>query len=417
MEQTDGRSAIRRRLFGRPISGEFQLNYSDRICAPDETLQRVTPYLEAHGITRLARLTSLDRIGIPVWNAVVPNSRSIVINQGKGISDIDAKVSAAMEAIERAVACTPDVVPITATQADLTDRGHLVLSLPSLIALGQPDLEPDESIEWIAGLDLFTGNEIFVPLDAARLDRTIAENRFWQTSDGLASGNVFEEAALHGLLERIERDAEVLWRIASFERRMTRCVVPGSLNDPVLNDLMDKIKQAELAVRVFDVTSDVGIPCFSALLAPSDILTMKAPRFVDVTSGQGCHPSAMRAMIRAITEAAQSRLTYISGARDDVFPETFERPLPQAIQHCFRAIPEPVVIKPADVSGDPQELLCQVLQQLKMAGISTAVAVRLSADDLPFSVVKVFVPDLENPDGERKRRFGPRALSGSLMTS
>lgn len=81
--------------------------YSDRICSPEQTWSRIEAILPRFGITRLSRLTGLDRLGIPVWNAVSPNARSIVINQGKGITDIDAKVSAAMEALERAVAGAP----------------------------------------------------------------------------------------------------------------------------------------------------------------------------------------------------------------------------------------------------------------------------------------------------------------------
>ncbi len=72
--------------------------------SPRETLSRVEPLLAGFGITRVARHTGLDDIGIPVWCAYAPNSRSIVIAQGKGLTDIDAKVSTVMEALERAVA-------------------------------------------------------------------------------------------------------------------------------------------------------------------------------------------------------------------------------------------------------------------------------------------------------------------------
>lgn len=52
-------------------------------------------------------------------------------------------------------------------------------------------------------------------------------------------------------------------------------------------------------------------------------------RFQDVQwgHGAGAHPNPGRAAIRAVTEAAQSRLTHISGAIDDIHPETFARPL------------------------------------------------------------------------------------------
>jgi YcaO-like protein with predicted kinase domain len=394
--------------------GHIFLRYSDRTLRAEETLSNVTPWLSRFGITRLARLTNLDCLNIPVWNAVAPNSRSIVINQGKGLTDIDAKVSAAMEAIERAVAGSPFTKSFNDTAENLTASGQTALLLPGLIAPSQPDLPPEEPTEWLSGYDLLAEREVFVPKAAMLLDRTVRENRFWQTSDGLASGNTFEEAAFHGLLERIERDAELLWRVGSFEKRSARCVNPGSYGDDKLDDLVDKIERAGLALRLFDITSDTSIPCFTAYLAPADILAMRKPKFIDVTSGHGCHPSPIRAAIRAITEAAQSRLTYISGARDDVYPETFTRSLTEDIRQQFSIRPAPAPKLPEQPTGTLSAMLANTLEKLKMVGIGSAVAVRLSNNEMPFSVVRMIVEGLENPDGLRKRRFGPRALSHAL---
>ncbi|MCA1441454.1 YcaO-like family protein [Ensifer sp. IC4062] len=390
------------------------IRYSDRICTAETTFGRIEPLLSEFGITRLARLTGLDCIGIPVWNAVSPNSKSLVINQGKGITDIDAKVSAAMEALERAVACAPRVPTRVASRSDLLAEGNQALSLPGLIAAGQPDLTDSEAIRWVLGRDLDGGAPTWVPLEAVLLDRTVENCRYWQSSDGLASGNIETEAVLHGLLERIERDAEVLWRLTPLASRLRSCVLPEALGDPVLAAMAAKIAAADLELRLFDITSDVCIPCFTAVVAGKDILTAKAPLFHHVTVGHGAHPSAVRAAIRAVTEAAQSRLTYISGARDDVYPETFVRPLPQQTQRLFEAVPqEPTRVHTAEAGG-PDALLPFVLQRLRHAGIGPVVSVPLLGAGLPFAVVKVFVPELENPEGERKRRFGTRALSWAL---
>ncbi|MBP1886819.1 YcaO-like family protein [Sinorhizobium mexicanum] len=390
------------------------IRYSDRICAAETTFGRIEPLLPEFGITRLARLTGLDCIGIPVWNAVSPNSTSLVINQGKGITDIDAKVSAAMEALERAVACAPRVPTRVARRGDLLAEGDQALSLPGLIASARADLGDDEPIRWVLGRNLDGGAPTWVPLEAALLDRTVENCRFWQSSDGLASGNTETEATLHGLLERIERDAEVLWRLTPLATRLRRCVAPQALGDPVLDAMAVRFAAAELELRLFDITSDVGIPSFTAVVAGKDILTAKAPLFHHVTVGHGAHPNAVRAAIRAVTEAAQSRLTYISGARDDVYPETFVRPLPQLTQKLFEAVPQAPTRVDATPTGGPDALLSFVLQRLREAGIGTVISVPLLGDGLPFAVVKVFAPDLENPDGERKRRFGTRALSWAL---
>jgi YcaO-like protein with predicted kinase domain len=384
----------------------------DRICHPAETWQRVEALLPRFGITRLSRLTGLDKVGIPVWNAVSPNAKSIVINQGKGVSDMDARVSAAMEALERAVACSPAVLTIEASPRDLVATGERVATLPQLIASGQPDIDVDDVIAWVKGKDLMTKEAVWVPLHAVTLDRTLENCRFWQSSDGLASGNNETEAILHGLLERVERDADVLWRLRSISARLATCVDPKHFGDAIIDDLAEKYALSGLILRVFDLTSDIAAPCYSAVVAEADILDRRQPRFHDVTIGYGAHPSPGRAVIRALTEVAQSRLTYISGARDDIFAETYERLLSPDTQKLFEASPvSPLNHVLSGQAGSPGALLEGLLGRLKEAGIMTAIAVPLQAPDLPISVVKIIVPGLESPDGARKRRLGARALS------
>jgi ribosomal protein S12 methylthiotransferase accessory factor len=389
-------------------------DYSDRLCSPEETLRRVAPWLWTYGITRLSRLTTLDNTGIPVWNAVMPNAKSIVINQGKGISDLDAKVSATMEALERAVAGAPRVEAVTASWAGLLEAGNRVDSLPSLVGAGRDDLGKHDRIEWISGIDLIAGGDVFVPFEAVMLDRTRATSRFWQSSDGLASGNSRNEAALHGLLERVERDAHVLWQVTPATKAAERCVDPYSLGDPVVSDLTGRLERAGLRLRLFDITSDIGVPCYTALLAPANILERKEPRYLEVVQGGGAHPDPVRAAIRAITETAQSRLTFISGARDDIDPASFTQPLPETTRLSLSAEPRAAEPREAPTTHGAEALLDSTLARLRQVGITSAIAVSLAGDELPFSVVKMIVPQLENPEGARKRRYGERAISHTL---
>ncbi len=74
--------------------------YHDRVLAPSETVDRLRPVFSQLGITRLARVTNLDRIGIPVFLAVRPNARTLAVTQGKGIDDEAARASALMDAAE-----------------------------------------------------------------------------------------------------------------------------------------------------------------------------------------------------------------------------------------------------------------------------------------------------------------------------
>jgi len=389
--------------------------YSDRICGPEETWSRIEALLPRFGITRLSRLTGLDRIGIPVWNAVSPNARSIVINQGKGITDIDARVSAAMEALERAIAGDP-LVPVRKTTRHALADGEACLPLDIFVAAGQAFIDESEEIDWLAGRDIVTGERVFVPREAVCLDRTNPTPRFWQSSDGLASGNSESEAILHGLLERIERDADRLWRLLPRAKRLACAIDPTTIGDPVVADLVGRVRHAGLDLKLFDITSDIAIPTYAAVLGNESLAEKQQPLFHDATIGYGTHPVALRGVIRAITEVAQSRLTYISGARDDLFAETFTRPLAPETLALFGAQPSPAKTYPSP-QGDAAALLAYCLEKLAHAGIKPVVAVPLSDVALPISVVKVIVPGLENPEGARRHTVGSRALSCMLFGS
>ncbi|VVT28228.1 YcaO-like family protein [Hoeflea sp. EC-HK425] len=386
--------------------------YSDRVCSAEETLERVAPLLATHGITRLARITGLDRIGIPVWNAIRPNARSIAIHQGKGIRDIDAKVSATMEALERAVAEDPIIRTRETSIAKLNAEGARSEALNGLIGAGQPPLQPLDVLGWVQGYDLASDQDVWVPEDAVRLDRT-RPTRFWQSSDGLASGNTEDEAIFHALLERIERDAETLWQLEPVGKRTTTAIDPRSFHDPVIAHLIDRIEAAAFRLQLFDITSDLGVPAFSALLAPID---QRPLRYIDVTNGSGCHPIAVRAAIRAITEAVQSRLTLISGARDDVPPESYGWPAHADAVMELAAYSLPWTGKdlvPADLSV--ADMLPRLLETMEMGKIGPAIKVRLNAEEGRMAVVKLLVPKLENPKGDRRSAFGARALAKLLV--
>ncbi|OQP85415.1 hypothetical protein BTR14_16115 [Rhizobium rhizosphaerae] len=375
-----------------------------------DTFGRVFPYLKTFGITRIARHTGLDRIGIPVWCAYAPNARSIVVAQGKGVTDEDARISAVMEALERAVACAPATATVEASQAELEADGHKALSLAILLAVGKRPLDPAERIRWFCGTDLTTGEPVHVPADAVLLDRTIENNRYWQSSDGLASGNTLDEAVFHALMERIERDAYALFQLMPQAARLARCVDPALLATPELEEMRARIADAGLCLTLFDITSDLKIPCYTAYLGPPPETLSAHARFTDVTYGAGAHPLAARAALRAVSEAAQSRMTFISGARDDLFAETYRRPLPDSTRRALEARPAGAPACETPAFADRAALLAH----LAACRIGPVVAVPLSAPHLPFAVAKLMVPGLEHPEGARRQRHGLRALQAAI---
>ena len=58
-----------------------------------------------------------------------------------------------------------------------------------------------------------------------------------------------------------------------------------------------------------------------------------------------------RAVLRAMTEAAQSRMTFISGARDDAYRQTFEQVLPEETRQAFDLYGRSVSARRSGVPG------------------------------------------------------------------
>src|SRR5829696_5762387 len=185
----------------------LDLGSSRRCVTPERTVDRALACFGTVGITRLAEITGLDRIGIPVWLALRPNARSLSGGQGKGVTDAAARASAVMETIETWHA--ERVAPGELASFAALGRGK---ALDPLELDPGPDLggwDVDQPLRWLVGEDLLGGPDVFVPRQAMDLDLTeLSSPRFLAGStNGLASGNQYQEALVHGLYELIERDA------------------------------------------------------------------------------------------------------------------------------------------------------------------------------------------------------------------
>jgi ribosomal protein S12 methylthiotransferase accessory factor len=72
---------------------------------------------------------------------------------------------------------------------------------------------------------------------------------------------------------------------------------------------------------VWDLTSDLGVPVHGCAILEDP----REPswRSLGVYQGFGCHLDPAISVIRAVTEAVQTRVTYIAGSRDDFFPDDY----------------------------------------------------------------------------------------------
>ena len=377
-----------------------------RAVSVDETLARIRPLLPAFGITRVARITGLDHIGIPVSIAVRPASRLLSTSQGKGMTPELADISAMMESIETWHAEMMPAAGCRASCAELASRERVVppssLRTPPFIRKVQEDTEV---IDWVSVVELSTEESYWLPRGFLNLD-TVTEGQATQatvyrvTTTGLASGNTRAEAILHGLYEAIERDAHHAFvRLPPAEQAARRIAV-DSVDCPHNRTLIARIQEAGVHLEVSDMTSVVGIPTFHAVIVEIGALSRY---FVD--EGMGTHLRPEIALSRAITEAAQSRLAYIAGSRDDLYPSTYRAERRKLLQNEGHAEARAGNKAFADVVRPPFQLcfddnLRCVLKALKEAGHERVFCFDHTRPNLDVPVVHVLCPGLQDIAGE-----------------
>ena len=384
-----------------------------RAIAPAKTVAHLEPHLSRFGITRVANVTGLDRIGVPVVMVCRPNARSLAVSQGKGLTLDAAKASGIMEAIELAHAETIDQPLRLASAAELTRRVRIADT--RRLARASANAYHDRlQMLWIEGHDLVSGNSAWAPFEMVHMNYAlpgpVTSGSFHMSSNGLASGNHRLEALTHGICELIERDAMSLWAASSnAAKRQTRLRL-DSIDDDC-RWLLERIEASGLTVGVWDVTSDVAVPCFHCLIFD------ERDRDQHPGSGQGCHPSPEVALARALSEACQVRATYISGVRDDVYQEEYER---EGIAVKTNEARELVGLGPPvrcfdETSGfaedDFERDVTGLIQRLTQVGIEQIIVVALGGEELGISVTRSVIPGLESPHdmpgycpGERARR-------------
>lgn len=397
-----------------PTAPKRYIAGTHRTCAPEETLARLTSLLTGFGITRIANVTGLDRTGIPVVMVCRPNARSLAVSQGKGLTLAAAKASGVMESVELWHA-EHVANPLRLASADEMRREYRMADPATLPLAARSAYRTELPMLWIEGTDLLGGGAVWVPFELVSANYTLplppGSGAFQANTNGLASGNHPLEAISHGLCEVIERDAGTLWKLESDQVRASRALDCATITDPDCRSVLERLRAAGLGVRIWDTTSDIGVASFHCLVME------EAGDFADPEFGSGCHPVREVALLRALTEAAQARNTYISGARDDYPAEAWEvsrRRRRRTFCQRLLAGPEPrasFANVPTFASPSLDADLRWLLARLRAAGILQAIAVDLTKEAVGIPVIRVVVPGLEGAmeDADGDYAPGPRA--------
>lgn len=356
------------------------------------------------GITRVANVTGLDDVGIPVVMVCRPNSRSLAVSQGKGLTLDAAKASGLMESVEGYHA-ERIVSPLKLATYEELRYTHTVVDVETLPTLSVSLFHPQLRLLWIEGYDLLQAEHVWLPYELVHTDYTLplpaGSGCFPLSSNGLASGNHLLEAASHAICEVVERDSTSLWHLLPDDMQRARCLDLGTVDDEACRSVLDRYEQAGIAVAVWETTTDVGIPSFACTIA-SHLRDPLRPLYS--TSGMGCHPTRGIALLRALTEAAQSRLTMIAGSRDDAIRQRYERLQNEDVAKRSRdVVGDDVPTRrfddvPTWSSDDFEEDVAWELERLAAAGLERVVLVDLTKPEFGLPVVRVVIPGLEGTD-------------------
>ncbi|GAB3012408.1 YcaO-like family protein [Bowmanella dokdonensis] len=401
------------KLFDREIHLDKQfIHGTHRACSPEQTVQKYWPMASRMGITRLANVTGLDYIGMPVWVAVRPNSAGLSTSQGKGLTDHAAKASALMESIECWHAENIELPCRLGSYSSLKSELNLA-DISRLNYYRHAPPRDDLAMPWLEGYDLMNQTSCWVPFETVSTNYVMGagmqlNNCFVQSSNGLAGGNHMLESITHALCELIERDALAQRETDMRTLPAEHIVRPETVNSEICKQALRLLTRSNLDLVLVDLTSDVGIPVFGCSILDAD--PDQGWRTLPVFNGYGCHLAPEIALFRAISEAVQSRLTHISGSRDDIVQSEYQRGgnkddllsfqnrLRQAQgQRDFRTLTSQAT---DSFDGDVDWLL----QRLRAVGIDQAIVVDLTRRDFAIPVVKVVVPGLAAPVGMMKAR-------------
>ncbi len=373
-----------------------------RVVPPEETLKRVEKVLPGIGVTRVAEISGLDRVGIPVYSAIRPASAkgAISVYAGKGATPVEAKVSVMMEAVERYSSefQKPDKKRVVVGTYDEVSNGKAAIAPHSLILPGM--LLPSARLDWIDGFDLMHKKEVLLPCNAVFHPYLAPFKLFRSNTNGLASGNTLEEAIFHGLMEVVERDA---LSIAEASRDPGK-EITLTKKDGLAFELYEKFGKANIEVRLWYLPTDTGIP---TVLAATDDRELLDPSLL--VMGVGTHMDSRIAALRALTEVAQSRATQIQGAREDTDREKVVRTIgyermKRMNRHWYGEGTERVSLADLpDLSTDSHKGDIEKAVKMLKGVVDAVVVVDLTRDDVGIPVVRVAVPGLEMYAIDRER--------------
>ncbi len=377
---------------------------------PDSTLRFVEKVKETAGMLSFRNATDVDRIGISVFTCdrIRPDG-SKTSHTGKGVSPIQAQVSITMEAIERYCSEFREEYAgklVRGSFESLAKRFH-VLDPQELILSHSSDYRHDLEIDWVRGQDLSEDREILVPACAVYHPFCPDGSFLFSThTNGIAAGNTYEEAIIHGLAELIERDA---WSIAKYTHRFHDALfLEDEPGNRFIIDVLRQFEKADIEIVAKNLTTDIDVPVVAAF---SRDLVYREMVPID---GFGAHLDPRVALVRALLEIATTRALFLQKHGLEGLCDT--NPLylqgegyeddPRFYAYDQKSLRE----LDGGFSDDILDDVRTMIARLNAAGLHRVIAVDLWREDIGMPTVRMIVPGLESYCFDPSRS-GKRAAS------
>jgi ribosomal protein S12 methylthiotransferase accessory factor len=224
---------------------------------------------------------------------------------------------------------------------------------------------------------------------------------FRADSNGCAAGNTVEEAIVQGFLELVERDSYAIW----WYNRMQQAEVDlAQFHDSYVRDLRTQLAETGRRLWVLDVTSDLGVPTYVA------ILHWMQNGQENIEFGSGAHFDKRIALLRALTELNQFLSIGLMGGGTGE-KSSLDGITPLRLQDHAFLTPNGDPMDQPDAGATPVPLdntrkqVDACVDIARRAGLDFLV-LNQTRPDIEVSVVRVIVPGLRH----FYRRFGPGRL-------
>ncbi|HJP93678.1 MAG TPA: YcaO-like family protein [Pyrinomonadaceae bacterium] len=380
---------------------------SVRSLAPETTLLYARQLAATAGISEVTDITDLDILDVPVYVSVRPQARGEAFTFGKGLRRVDAEVGAYMEALEFFFA-EPGIGSVSThwgSARNVAGHEHADDAILNFAPLLQREIDLDGPLLLASVQDLERGNECVIPAELVYYPAPdVGQSLFGSSTNGLASGNSVLEASIQALLELIERD---IWSF-EFVRSASRLVEAASLPDNV-RAIVERAERNGLQLKVRTIPNDYGLPFFAAF-----VFDLNNPSRKTFNGGWACDLDRERALVRAVTEAAQSRVAFIHGGRkaprvSQGFAPDSQQQETQLVRQHMLGVSDPrqqmlfTDIPDLAVDGALQQKLDTIIERLRHVVKQPIYRVVFTPSESPLQVVRLVVPLLENLKETRVR--------------